>query len=58
MITGDHITTASAIAKQLGILHDGDEAITGAQLDEMTDEQLDARVENVAVYAGYRPKTR
>lgn len=58
MITGDHITTASAIAKQLGILHDGDEAITGAQLDEMTDEQLDARVENIAVYARVSPENK
>lgn len=51
MITGDHVVTASAIAKDLGILLDGDRAITGPQLDAMTDRELDACVENIAVYA-------
>ena len=40
MITGDHVITASAIARELGILESGDKAITGAQLDAMTDAQL------------------
>ena len=40
MITGDHIDTAVAIAKQLGILKDKSQAITGAQLDEMSDERI------------------
>ncbi len=44
MITGDHVVTASAIAKQLGILGENDEAITGATLDNMTDSELDKRV--------------
>lgn len=41
MITGDHVVTASAIAKALGIMEPGDRAITGAELDAMTDETLD-----------------
>ncbi len=44
MITGDHVVTASAIAKELGILQEGDEAITGAELDAMDDAELDKRV--------------
>ena len=51
MITGDHVVTASAIAKELGILQPSDRAITGSELDAMTDSQLDEQVENIAVYA-------
>ncbi len=58
MITGDHIVTATAIAKQLGIYTDGDNAITGAQLDNMTDAELDAAVENIAVYARVSPENK
>ncbi len=58
MITGDHIVTASAIAKELGILLDGDEAITGAQLDAMPDSELDKRVENISVYARVSPENK
>ena len=58
MITGDHIVTASAIAKELGILLDGDEAITGAQLDAMPDSELDRRVENISVYARVSPENK
>ncbi len=58
MITGDHIVTASAIAKELGILLDNDRAITGAELDAMTDNQLDAQVENIAVYARVSPENK
>ncbi len=50
MITGDHVVTASAIARELGILVEGDRAITGAELDAMTDEELDAAVCEISVY--------
>ena len=58
MITGDHVVTASAIAKELGILQKGDKAITGAELDAMTDSQLDAQVENISVYARVSPENK
>ncbi|MCD8382267.1 MAG: calcium-translocating P-type ATPase, PMCA-type [Clostridiales bacterium] len=58
MITGDHVVTASAIAKDLGILEEGDLAITGAQLDAMTDSQLDRQVERAAVYARVSPENK
>ena len=56
MITGDHKTTAVAIAKELGILEEGQEAITGAELSKMTDEELARRVENIRVYARVAPE--
>ncbi|MGI5884950.1 MAG: cation-translocating P-type ATPase [Candidatus Spyradocola sp.] len=58
MITGDHVVTASAIAKDLGILGEGDEAVTGAELAKMTDGQLDARVANISVYARVSPEDK
>ncbi len=58
MITGDHVVTASAIAKELGILQDGDLAITGAQLDDMTDSELDKKVEFISVYARVSPENK
>ena len=58
MITGDHVVTASAIAKALGILEEGDRAITGAQLDAMTDEELDSQVEHISVYARVSPENK
>jgi Ca2+-transporting ATPase len=58
MITGDHVATASAIANQLGILSDGSEALTGRQLAEMTDEQLDENVERYSVYARVSPSDK
>lgn len=58
MITGDHVVTASAIAKELGILQNGDLAITGAQLDAMTDDELDTQVENISVYARVSPENK
>jgi Ca2+-transporting ATPase len=58
MITGDHVITASAIAKELGILLDGDRAITGPELDAMTDTELDACVENISVYARVSPENK
>ncbi len=56
MITGDHKITATAIAKALGILEDGDEAITGSELEGMSDEELIKRVRNIAVYARVSPE--
>ncbi len=58
MITGDHVVTASAIAKELGILQPSDRAITGSELDAMTDSQLDEQVENIAVYARVSPENK
>ncbi|HIS68307.1 MAG TPA: calcium-translocating P-type ATPase, PMCA-type [Candidatus Gallacutalibacter stercoravium] len=58
MITGDHVVTASAIAKELGILTDGDRAITGAELDAMTDSEFDAQIENISVYARVSPENK
>ncbi len=58
MITGDHVVTASAIARELGILTDGDRAITGAELDAMTDDELDKAVEKIAVYARVSPENK
>ena len=58
MITGDHVVTASAIARELGILQEGDMAITGAQLDEMSEEELDATVEKISVYARVSPENK
>ena len=58
MITGDHVVTASAIARELGILTEGDRAITGAELDAMTDTELDNAVEHIAVYARVSPENK
>lgn len=58
MITGDHVVTASAIAKEIGILQEGQQAITGTELDSMTDEELDNRVEQISVYARVSPENK
>ena len=58
MITGDHVVTASAIARELGILEDNDRAITGAELDAMTDSELDNEVKNISVYARVSPENK
>lgn len=58
MITGDHVITASAIARELGILNDGDLAITGTELDAMSDEELDRQVEKISVYARVSPENK
>ena len=58
MITGDHVVTASAIARELGILLDGDRAITGAELDAMSDRELDEQVEHISVYARVSPENK
>ena len=58
MITGDHVSTASAIARELGILNDGDLAITGADLDKMSDSELDEKVSFISVYARVSPENK
>lgn len=58
MITGDHVVTAAAIARELGILQPGDKAITGSELDAMTDGQLDQAVEHISVYARVSPENK
>ena len=56
MITGDHKITAVAIAKEIGILRDGDEAITGAELQEMSQEELEKNIQKYSVYARVSPE--
>lgn len=56
MITGDHIDTAVAIAKELGIVERRDQAITGAELDRISDEELATRIEEFGVYARVQPE--
>ena len=56
MITGDHKITATAIAKKLGILENEDEAITGLELEQMTDEELEKNVRKYSVYARVSPE--
>ncbi len=60
MITGDHKDTAVAIAMQLGIISDASQAITGAELDDISDEEFETAVEKYSVYARVQPehKTR
>ena len=56
MITGDHKDTAVAIARDLGIISGPEQAITGAELDKLSDEELDKAVENYGVYARVQPE--
>lgn len=56
MITGDHKVTATAIAKQIGIFEEGDIALSGVELDKMSEEELDSKLEKVAVYARVSPE--
>ncbi len=56
MITGDHKTTASAIARRIGIMDDGDMALEGVELDSMSDEELDQVLDKVSVYARVSPE--
>ncbi|MEI3527499.1 MAG: HAD-IC family P-type ATPase [Bacilli bacterium] len=58
MITGDHITTASAIAKELNILKDGYRAISSEELQKMSDEELGNQIEDYAVYARVSPEDK
>ena len=58
MITGDHKTTAMAIAKDIGIMEDGDLALTGKELDELSESKLDNILEKVSVYARVSPENK
>ena len=58
MITGDHKITATAIAKQIGIFKDGDISVTGLELDSMSDEELDEKIEKISVYARVSPENK
>jgi len=58
MITGDHILTACAIARQLGILDDKTLAVTGTQLSKMSDTQLDEKIADIRVYARVSPEDK
>lgn len=58
MITGDHKITATAIAKQIGIFEDGDMAVTGQELDAMTDAELDEMIDKISVYARVSPENK
>jgi P-type Ca2+ transporter type 2C len=55
MITGDHAATAAAIARKAGIIEEGEEVVTGQQLDEMDDDELARRVRDIAVFARVTP---
>ena len=58
MITGDHKITATAIAKQIGIFEDGDIAMTGRELDAMSEEELDRKITDISVYARVSPENK
>ncbi|MFQ7090857.1 MAG: cation-translocating P-type ATPase [Coprococcus sp.] len=58
MITGDHKITATAIAEQIGIFGEGDMAVTGPELDEMSDAELDEHIEKISVYARVSPENK
>lgn len=58
MITGDHKITAVAIAKRIGIFEDGNIALTGEELDALTDAELDDRITKISVYARVSPENK
>ena len=58
MITGDHKVTASAIAKQIGIMREGDISVTGMELDAMDDSELDEKLTKISVYARVSPENK
>ncbi len=58
MITGDHVVTATAIAKELGIFVEGDRSVTGVELDALTDAQLDEALPHISVYARVSPENK
>ena len=58
MITGDHKATAAAIGRDIGIMEDGDLALTGKELDDLSDEELDEKLEHISVYARVSPENK
>ncbi|MFL2100404.1 calcium-translocating P-type ATPase, PMCA-type [Desemzia sp. FAM 23991] len=58
MITGDHAVTATAIAKEIDIFRDGDKTITGKEMQELSDEDLNEQIENFSVYARVSPEDK
>lgn len=58
MITGDHSVTATAIARQIGIWQAEDQTVTGMELDQMSDQELAARIEHISVYARVSPENK
>ncbi|WP_338690969.1 HAD-IC family P-type ATPase [Paraclostridium sordellii] len=58
MITGDHKTTAKAIAMDIGIFEEGDMALTGSELDALSEEELDKNLEHISVYARVSPENK
>ncbi|MFQ6366923.1 cation-translocating P-type ATPase [Lactococcus lactis] len=58
MITGDHKTTAQAIAKDIGLMNEGDMALTGQELDALTEEELRENLEKISVYARVSPENK
>ena len=58
MITGDHKTTAAAIAREIGLMDEKDLALTGSELDALTDEELDEKLEHISVYARVSPENK
>ncbi|MFP4978087.1 cation-translocating P-type ATPase [Paenibacillus sp. CN-4] len=58
MITGDHKTTAQAIGRDIGLMGDNDIAVTGQELDAMSDEELDRKLESIGVYARVSPENK
>ena len=58
MITGDHKTTAAAIAKEIGIMKEGDLALTGKELDSLSENELSSKLEKITVYARVSPENK
>ncbi len=58
MITGDHKITASAIARRIGLMQEGDLAFTGPEIDEMSDDELNEKLEHISVYARVSPDNK